>query len=79
MTFIDIKVERKDDNLMISIKNNGLTVPLEFDQKEKLHIPELIFGHLMTGSNFDDSKVFFNLFLSPLLLLLLFSFFKREE
>ena len=24
-------------------------------EKEKIYVPELIFGHLLTGSNFDDT------------------------
>jgi hypothetical protein len=57
MSFIDIKVQNNDGKLRICIKNNGRTVPIEFDEKEKLYVPELIFGHLMTGSNFDDTTV----------------------
>ena len=25
-------------------------------KKEKIYIPELLFGHLLTGSNFDDDE-----------------------
>jgi hypothetical protein len=57
MSYIDIAVDKADDRLTITIKNNGRTVPLEYDKKEKLYVPELIFGHLMTGSNFDDTQV----------------------
>lgn len=63
MTFIDINVQQNNENLTVSIKNNGLTIPIEFNQKEKLYIPELIFGHLMTGSNFDDTKVILIIYL----------------
>lgn len=57
MSYIDIKVENHEGKLTICIKNNGHTVPIEFDEKEQLYVPELIFGHLMTGSNFDDTTV----------------------
>jgi DNA topoisomerase II len=59
MSYIDINVQKIGGKLSISIKNNGRTVPIEFDEKEKLYVPELIFGHLMTGSNFDDTTVGF--------------------
>lgn len=57
MSYIDIAIQINDQNLQVSIQNNGRTVPIEYDEKEKLYVPELIFGHLMTGSNFDDTKV----------------------
>lgn len=43
------------NNLEISIYNNGQSIPIEIHQKENIYIPELIFGHLLTGSNFNDA------------------------
>lgn len=40
----------------ISIRNNGKSIPVQIHKKEKIHIPELLFGHLLTGSNFDDDE-----------------------
>ena len=40
----------------ITVKNNGEGIPVEFHQKEQMYVPTLIFGHLLTGSNFDDSE-----------------------
>jgi len=40
----------------ISVKNNGKGIPVAINDKENIYTPELIFGHMMTGSNFDDSK-----------------------
>jgi len=31
-------------------------IPIKKHKKEKVYIPELIFGHLLAGSNFDDSE-----------------------
>ncbi|KAI0548975.1 DNA topoisomerase [Xylaria curta] len=31
-------------------------IPVEIHQKEKDYIPELVFGHLLAGSNFDDEE-----------------------
>lgn len=58
MSQIDITVMKSEEGGMrISIKNNGKSIPTTLHKKEKIHIPELIFGTLLTGSNFDDTKV----------------------
>jgi DNA topoisomerase-2 len=41
---------------LISVLNNGKGIPVEIHKEEKIYIPELIFGHLLTGSNYDDSE-----------------------
>lgn len=40
----------------ISILNTGRGIPIELHKKEKVYIPEMIFGHLLTGSNFNDDE-----------------------
>ena len=40
----------------ISILNWGVGIPIKKHEKEKLWIPELIFGHLLTSSNYNDSE-----------------------
>ncbi|RFU77270.1 dna topoisomerase ii [Trichoderma arundinaceum] len=40
----------------ISVENNGKGIPIVMHEKEKVYIPELIFGHLLAGSNFDDNE-----------------------
>lgn len=49
---VDISVE---DNC-ISVYNNGDGVPVEIHQEEGVYVPEMIFGHLLTSSNYDDSE-----------------------
>jgi DNA topoisomerase-2 len=49
-----IKVEVTKD--CVSIENDGPGVPVEIHQKEKIYIPEMVFGHLMAGSNFDEKE-----------------------
>ncbi|CAK9140401.1 unnamed protein product, partial [Ilex paraguariensis] len=39
-----------------SVYNNGDGVPVEIHQEEKVYVPELIFGHLLTSSNYNDSE-----------------------
>jgi DNA topoisomerase II len=40
----------------ISIYNDGKGIPIEMHATEKIYIPELIFGHLLTSSNYDDDE-----------------------
>lgn len=40
----------------ISIYNNGRGIPVQIHAKERVYVPELIFGHLLTGSNYDDNE-----------------------
>ena len=44
--------------------NNGRGIPIEMHKEHNVYVPELIFGHMMTSSNYDDDekKVFFCLF-----------------
>ena len=39
----------------ISIWNNGKGIPIEIHKEYNIYVPELIFGHLLTSSNYDDS------------------------
>lgn len=38
------------------IYNDGNHIPIEMHEDEKIYIPELIFGHLLSGSNYNDSE-----------------------
>ncbi|KAM7265027.1 hypothetical protein ACFE04_002710 [Oxalis oulophora] len=40
----------------ISVRNNGAGVPVEVHKEEGVYVPELIFGHLLTSSNYDDDE-----------------------
>ena len=40
----------------IRVWNNGDGVPVEVHKEEKVYVPELIFGHLLTSSNYDDNE-----------------------
>jgi DNA topoisomerase II len=51
-----IKVTIDRESSTISIYNNGRGIPIEMHAKEKVYVPELIFGHLLTSSNYDDSE-----------------------
>ena len=51
-----IKVVVNQDTGEISVWNDGQTIPIEVDEKTKLYNPEMIFGKLLTGSNYDDDE-----------------------
>ena len=36
--------------------NDGLHIPVEMHETEKIYNPELVFGHLMAGSNMNDNE-----------------------
>ena len=40
----------------IEIENDGPGVPVEIHKEHKLYVPEMIFGNLLTGENYDDSE-----------------------
>lgn len=41
---------------VIAVKNNGRGIPIEMHAKEGMYIPEMIFGNLLTSSNYDDDQ-----------------------
>ncbi|XP_052171246.1 DNA topoisomerase 2 [Diospyros lotus] len=50
-----IKVVIDVEMNLISVYNSGDGVPVEVHQEEGVYVPELIFGHLLTSSNYDDT------------------------
>lgn len=53
---IDISVTSKDGDTFISVENDGDGITIDEDPETKVMIPELIFGHLLTSSNYDKSE-----------------------
>merc|ERR1719422_2312698 len=51
-----IKIEIKPEENMISVMNNGKGIPVVMHKEEKMYVPTMIFGHLLTGSNFNDDE-----------------------
>ena len=49
---VDINVEQGS----ISVLNDGNGISNEKSQKHQIHAPELIFGHLNSGSNYNDDE-----------------------
>ena len=44
------------ENGKIKIWNNGKGIPIVEHKDEKMYVPTLIFGHLLTSSNYDDTQ-----------------------
>ncbi len=40
----------------IAVWNDGDGVPAVIHNEHKLYVPEMIFGHLLTSSNYDDTE-----------------------
>jgi hypothetical protein len=40
----------------IRVLNNGAGIPVEIHKEEGIYVPELIFGHLLTSSNYNDNE-----------------------
>ncbi|XP_054168345.1 DNA topoisomerase 2-alpha-like [Oppia nitens] len=49
---VDIDPEKNE----ITIFNNGKGIPVIEHKEEKMFVPTLIFGHLLTSSNYDDNE-----------------------
>ncbi|TFB03809.1 DNA topoisomerase 2 [Trichoderma ghanense] len=54
MNMMKVTIDRESGE--ISVENNGKGIPIVMHEKERVYIPELIFGHLLAGSNFDDTE-----------------------
>jgi DNA topoisomerase-2 len=50
-----IKVEINQQKNLISVYNNGKGIPVQIHKEHNIYIPELIFGNLLTSSNYNDS------------------------
>ncbi|XP_002972906.2 DNA topoisomerase 2 isoform X2 [Selaginella moellendorffii] len=51
-----VKVTISVEQNTISVYNNGDGVPVEVHNEQGVYVPEMIFGHLLTSSNYDDNE-----------------------
>ena len=51
-----IKVDFDLETNQISVWNNGSGIPVLTHPEHKLYIPDMIFGHLLTSTNYDDTQ-----------------------
>ena len=52
MKYIKVEIDRKNNR--IKVKNGGKGIPIEIHKKYKMYVPQLIFGNLLTSSNYND-------------------------
>jgi DNA topoisomerase II len=55
-TVTTIKVDISSETGEITVWNNGNGIPVVEHQEHKVFIPELIFGNLLTSSNYNDNE-----------------------
>ena len=51
-----LKVDIDVENGSIRIFNNGRGLPIEIHKEHNIYIPEMVFGHLLTSDNYNDSE-----------------------
>ena len=52
----EIKVNIDREHGEISVWNNGRGIPIEIHSKQKIYVPEMIFGNLLSSSNYNDEQ-----------------------
>jgi DNA topoisomerase-2 len=50
-----IMIEIKPETNRISVWNNGKGIPIQIHKEHNMYVAELIFGHLLTSSHYDDT------------------------
>lgn len=51
-----IKIEISQETNTVSVWNNGRGIPVTIHKDENMFVPTMIFGHLLTSSNYDDEE-----------------------
>ncbi|KAF2867001.1 DNA topoisomerase [Massariosphaeria phaeospora] len=54
MSEIRVTVDRETGE--ISVRNDGKGIPIEIHKEHNIYVPEMIFGNLLTSSNYDDGQ-----------------------
>ena len=54
MNTLDVTIDSEKGS--ISVFNNGKGIPVVVHKDFGIYVPELIFGHLLTGSNYNDNE-----------------------
>lgn len=54
MTKINVTIN--EETGMITVINDGKSIPVQIHREHKIYVSELIFGHLLTSSNYEDKK-----------------------
>ena len=51
-----IKISINSDKNEISVLNNGRGIDIEIHKEHNIYVPEMIFGKLLTSTNYDDEE-----------------------
>ena len=51
-----LEVNISQDANTVSVWYNGASIPVHVHAEHHVYVPELIFGHLLTSSNYDDDE-----------------------
>jgi DNA topoisomerase-2 len=54
MSWIKVEIDTKQGRIKVS--NNGKGLPIQIHKEHKVFVPELVFGHLLTSDNYDDTE-----------------------
>ena len=54
MTYVKINIDK--DNKIISVENNGLSIPIRKSKENKKYLPEIAFTNLFSSSNFNNNR-----------------------
>eukprot|EP00418_Pyrodinium_bahamense_P030066 CAMPEP_0179152694 /NCGR_PEP_ID=MMETSP0796-20121207/74211_1 /TAXON_ID=73915 /ORGANISM="Pyrodinium bahamense, Strain pbaha01" /LENGTH=1246 /DNA_ID=CAMNT_0020853911 /DNA_START=22 /DNA_END=3762 /DNA_ORIENTATION=- len=54
MTYLKVNINEAEN--WISVENDGQTLPIEVHKEQKMYVPEMVFGHLLTSDNYDDDE-----------------------
>lgn len=54
-TLTQIKININIETGEISVYNNGEGIPVVIHKEHNIYVPELIFGHLLSGENYNDN------------------------
>jgi len=52
VTYLKVAVDAES----FTVENDGTGIPIEIHAETGVYVPELIFGHLLTSENYDDSE-----------------------
>lgn len=51
-----IKIDIRPEENLIRVWNDGKGIPIEIHREQNCYVPEMIFGQLLTSSNYDDEE-----------------------
>ena len=55
-TMVTLRADIDQEAGCVRVYNDGNGIPVEMHKEEGVYVPELIFGHLLTSSNYDDNE-----------------------